>query len=155
MPNNLTDSQARYQRFWQQFAKYLAGKGSKRSVNPKSTRYNYDMKIVDKDISVALTLVGRRDIIGVEICLINPNHNEFFNKLREDEHAIENALGLDLTWDECEGKQKARIVHEADFDPKDEADWQRQFSWFEETIEKFYEVFTPRLEETVAELGLG
>ncbi len=155
MPNNLTDSQATYQRFWQQFTKYLAGKGSKISVNPQSTRYNYDIKIVGSGIFIALTLIGKRHKTGVEICLINPNHKDFFNKLREDEHAIENELGLGLEWLECLGKQKSRIVREEDFDPMDEADWQRQFSWFEETIEKFDKVFTPRLEKIVAELGLG
>ncbi len=156
--------------FFTQLANHLENNGSTRRIKNPKPQYYYDIPIFGGGIAIALTLVGKRHRIGVEICLRNPNHKEFFNKLYEDEDVragIEDELGLVLNLEEDlelewfkygrkkKSMKKASISYEAKFNPLDEADWQRQFTWFEETIAKFDKVFTPRLKEIVAELGLG
>ncbi len=141
-----------YKRFWENLAKYLENNNSRLRMNkPAYERPNYNILIVRGGAYIALTTSKELKKNSVEIVLLNPNHKErFYNGLSRQKDAINKQLGLPLQWLEKGRKQnsplKSSIVHEYDFDPMDEADWQRQFAWFKETIEKFDKVFTRRLE---------
>ncbi len=141
-----------YKRFWENLAKYLENNNSRLRMDKKKyERPNYDILIVAGGAYIALTTSKELKKHSVEILLRASNNKErFYNGLSRQKDAINKQFGLPLQWHEKGRKQnsdlKSSIVHEKDFDPMDEADWQRQFAWFKETIEKFDKVFTRRLE---------
>ena len=81
-------------------------------------------------------------------------NRDFFNEMKLQEDEIKDALGsdLELCWmergaqlREDSEKPRARISCFKNFNPQEEADWENQYKWIIETVEKFDNAFTERL----------
>ena len=70
----------------------------------------------------------------------------FFDALMEQQAEIEEEFGESLKWwgEVHRGEQRLGIK-KADVDPADETDWPNQHEWLATKLEKFNEVFRPRI----------
>jgi hypothetical protein len=88
----------------------------------------------NKLISVSLKIRGGDDRIAI------------FNLLKEDKEAIEQELGSSLLWEEKpEMKSSTILVHNTEMDPNKRNTWEEQQQWLLEQLEKFREIFGPRI----------
>ena len=75
-----------------------------------------------------------------------PDAEAHFYLLKEEQKKIESEFGEALEWEErLESKEKYISLSKSDTDPTDETDWQNQHEWLAAKIEKFNEVFRPRI----------
>ena len=75
------------------------------------------------------------------------NTKAYFWLLQEQQEAIEKAFGETLEWNELPGNKRSRIsLTKVDTDPLDENGWPQQYKWFTATLERFNDVFRPRIQ---------
>lgn len=68
-----------------------------------------------------------------------------FNALKSDKQAIVREMGRALLWDEKPDVQRCEIVYSWGADPADETDWLAQHQKMALVLDKFYQVFSPRV----------
>jgi hypothetical protein len=135
-----------YQRFWEGFVQYLTAQGSSiRQPNPLPLalmvfgigRTGFRLE--------AASLKTARQIRG-RLTIREENDTSYFNLLKLQKREIENELG-ELQWDENPSQISSSIaLCKNDTDLTDEADWPNQYAWLKCKLEKFDEVFRPRIQ---------
>ena len=71
-----------------------------------------------------------------------------YYKLEEQQEEIHKAFGETLEWNEVPENERSQIsLSKQNTDPSDENDWQRQYEWLATRLERFNQVFQPRIKE--------
>jgi len=71
---------------------------------------------------------------------------ENYDKLYET--AYENSLtevNKDLVWDKMDGRKMSAVMLKATGDFADKNDWDNQFQWFKDNLERFTKYFKPKV----------
>ncbi len=85
--------------------------------------------------------------IAVSIHIEGENSKGYFNSLKEKREEIENEFEGQLGWSEKSDGTRQISLRKSNADPANESDWPEQHKWLATTIEKFYNVFQPRIKE--------
>jgi len=132
-------------KYWEEFKEYFKNKDI--PFVPSSTSPAHCMTIrIEKSIQFNATVHTRENRIGVEVVI--PDSKENFNVLESQKEQIEMKFGEHLEWQNNPITKVSRIVvykHESDIWKKE--DWHNQFEWLASKLEKFEEVFLPRIKE--------
>ena len=148
----MTDRRKQNVRYWNDFCDELESRGS--HLQFRTSRKEYYIKSeIERNCGVNYRMMVRQVIkprpgeISVEFCIIGgPNARTFFDALMEQQAEIEEEFGESLEWREKgpRGDRRLRLI-KADVNPADETDWPNQHEWLATKLEKFNEVFRPRI----------
>ena len=148
----MTDRQQQNVRYWNDFYDELESRGSHLQFRTSREEYYIKSEIerncgVDYRMMVRKVIRPRPGEISVEFCIIGgTNARTFFDALMEQQAEIEEEFGESLEWREKgpRGDRRLRLT-KADVNPDDETDWPNQHEWLATKLEKFNEVFRPRI----------
>ena len=88
-----------------------------------------------------------RNEIGIWLYVSGDNAEAYFHLLAEQQAEIHTEIGETLQWVELAGHQRNRIcLDKGDTDPLYENDWTHQCEWFTAKLERFNQVFRPRIQ---------
>jgi len=151
VPGKLTRSQVKLQ-FWLAFRDYMSAQKSLpcdepapqywlyHPINRKGARLYSALRFKNLDTGVN----ERTQSVGLE--LVGAQARSRFSALERQREEIERALGCDLVWDGDEGNSELTIRTNRPADYTDEALWPEQMDWLRTTLERFKEVFVPKLD---------
>ena len=83
----------------------------------------------------------------VDLRIRSPDRIAYFGLLMEMRDDIEAEIGRPLDWLEGPSGKASHIRSAHDTDPTDEADWNRQMKWLDETLQAFFRVFPQRVQK--------
>ena len=140
---NLTRTQQLQMRFWEAFVEYLADRGSPISPPNPQPRVGMTFSIGRASFTVFVTRPARQ--LRVQLTIGGENAIAHFHLLAAQREEIEQEL-CELEWNENPNNISSSIaVSRNDTDLANEEDWPNQHEWLKCKLEKFDEVFRPRL----------
>ena len=139
---DLSEARLQRKRFWAQFRELMIQGGSQlQSRERKSTRYLI-FDIGRRGFAMSVWMSKRFRGLGTELYMTGQNAIAHFHLLKEQREEIENQFGESLEWEE----ERCRAFSwQEDVNPTDEDDWPNQHKWLAAKLEKFNEVFRPRI----------
>lgn len=132
--------------YWQQFNSYLRENSKKLKPRKPAALPFISFGVGRQFTTLDASLTPTRQRIDVQIYLWGDRAIPNFEQLKENKDEIEKTLGMPLTWIEGADRKGRyiRVVRE-NCDIYDRDLWPEQFQWTLQTLEKFYEVFSPRI----------
>jgi len=149
--NDLSETQVLQEKFWAEFSKYLTDKYPNekdipiRKPKPQPTA-RMTFGLGRSDFKIYAILVKRDQQIRIQLTILGNNAKSYFDLLKKDREKIENEFGGLLEWSELPENEESQVcLLKNDTDLMDEIDWQNQHEWLASNLEKFDEVFRPRI----------
>lgn len=106
--DTMNKSQSQRVEFWNQFNNVLIERGKPFNVRKATTDHWYNVAIGTSDAHIAITLINKDSVIGVELYITD--NKELFDKLYQKKDAIEADLGFKLDWRRLNNSKASRIV---------------------------------------------
>ena len=139
---NLSPTRLQRKKFWAQFRNYISQRGSQLQPRKrKSTRYLV-FDIGCQSFAMSAWRNQRDRLCCIELYMTGKNASAHFYLLKEEREEIESEFGESLVWQE---KYKNVVVSQSFDNLTDESDWPNQHKWLADNLEKFNEVFRPRV----------
>ena len=107
--NEMNKRQSERVAFWEQFNQIVASRGKPFNIRKATTDHWYDVALGTSEAHIAITLVNKDGVIGVEV-YINDN-KELFDSLYKNREEIEKLLEVTLIWDRLDNKKASRIKY--------------------------------------------
>lgn len=137
-----SETRLQRKRFWVQFCDFMIQGGSQlQSRERKSTRYLI-FDIGRRGFAMSVWMSKRYKGLGTEIYMTGQNAIAHFHLLREQREEIEHQFGEPLKWEE---ERCRAFLWQDGVNPMDEGNWSNQHEWLAAKLEKFDEVFRPRV----------
>ena len=139
-------------KFWTGLREHMTDNGS--SVNcPAPTTRNYlQFSIGRTTFTVQAWAASTNREIGIRLYMAGDFSKAHYHLLKEQQEEIHNEFGETLAWNELPTSERNRIsLSKQDTDPLDENDWTQQYEWLTTRLERFNQVFRPRITELNAE----
>ena len=134
------------EKFWTGLQGYMNDNRSRKCPKPGPRSY-LRFGIGRKDFFIWARLASSRKEIGIWLYMKGNDAKAHFHLLKEQQADIHNEFGETLEWVELPGKERSRIcLNKGDTDPLDENDRSHQYQWFTDNLERFYQVFQPRIQ---------
>ena len=130
-------------RYWTAFRTYLHEQGSKLRPQKPSRQHWYSFGIGTSRAHTAALLLTKEDKIAVELSLTSEQAKLDFAELIKNKEQVEKIIGHQLDWREMPDTKASRIILFKDGDPYKEADWNEQFAWLQDILERFDKAFRP------------
>ena len=145
---NLSPARLQRKKFWAQFRNYISQRGSQLQPRErKSTRYLV-FDIGRQSFAMSAWRNQRDKLCLIELYMTGKNASAHFYLLKEEREEIESEFGESLVWQE---KYKNVVVSQSFDNLTDESDWPNQHKWLADNLEKFNEVFRPRVKALSAD----
>ena len=139
---NLSPTRLQRKKFWAQFRNYISQRGSQLQPRKrKSTRYLV-FDIGRQSFAMSAWRNQRDRLCCIELYMTGKNASAHFCLLKEEREEIESEFGESLVWQE---KYKNVVVSQSFDNLTDESDWPNQHKWLADNLEKFNEIFRPRV----------
>ena len=133
------------EKFWTGLQDYM-NDNSSRKCNTPGPRSYLRFGIGRGTFLIQTRLASKMKEIGIWLYMKGNDAKAHFHLLKEQQGDIHNEFGETLEWVELPGKERSRIcLNKGDTDPLDENDWPQQYEWFTTKLERFYQVFQPRI----------
>ena len=142
----LSGTQQLMRKFWTGLREYMNDSGS--SVNcPAPTTRNYlQFSIGRTTFTVQAWVASTNREIGIRLYMAGDFSKAHYHLLKEQQEEIHNEFGETLEWNELPTSERSRIsLSKQDTDPLDENDWTQQYEWLTTRLERFNQVFRPRI----------
>ena len=95
-------------------------------------------------VNLNLTFNTKTETLGIEIYIINDK--EIFNELEKDKEEIEKKLNSKLSWQPLPNRSASRIkLYRENSILQDESKWSEYINWSVEMLDKFHNIFSPKL----------
>ena len=132
-------------RYWTGLREFMVENDS--SVNcPTPTGSNLRLSIGRTRFTVYACLASSKREISIRLYMAGDFAKAHYHLLKEQQEEIHTEFGETLEWHELPENERSRIsLSKADTDPLDENDWRHQYKWFTAKLERFDEVFRPRI----------
>ena len=143
---DLSQTQRQQEKFWTELRNHTTQTGSQlRFPKPQPAHY-LEFNIGRSGFGIRVWQRRQNKDIGASIYITGQNAKAHFHLLKEQRENLESEFGVPLEWSEKPGRTERRVyLLKKETDPTDEADWQNQHKWLTAKIEKFNEVFRPRI----------
>ncbi|MYB01872.1 DUF4268 domain-containing protein [Candidatus Poribacteria bacterium] len=146
MDKDVSEFKQLQKEFWTELRDYMIQKDSSVKLRKPKPSNHINASIGKAHFSISAYMDKQNKRVRVRIYMGGPNSTAHFHLLKEQQTEIEKEFGEPLEWEEKpEGKEKYISLSKSDTDPTDEADWQNQHKWLATKIEKFNEIFGPRI----------
>jgi hypothetical protein len=145
---NLTDTKLLQQEYFQALKDFMErNKSFVKMQNPLPQHWT-NISIGKSNYTLSANVNSRENTLSIWLNIQVENANEAFDKLYElayDKSLIE--ISRALEWNRMEGRKMTAVTLKTDGDFADKKDWERQFEWFKNNLEKFTKFFKPLLKE--------
>lgn len=131
--NELTNLNKLQLKYWKSFYNYCENKDINFKAVPKNEIY---INGCHGNFQIKSSINSKKNIICVEI-YIN-NNKDAYNKLKKQKNNIESCFNKSLKWTEAD--KDCRIISILEVDFRNEDDWNNQFKFFCDSIEKFKKI---------------
>jgi len=139
-----TDTKLLQQEYWQGLKDYLeVNKSSIKTQNPLLQHWT-NIAIGRSNFHISATVNSRDNSINIWLNLMGEQAQKNFDKLYET--AYENSfkeVNEDLVWDRMDGRKMSAVMLKLPSDFTDRNNWNNQFQWFKENLERFSKYFKP------------
>ncbi len=143
---NVSEFKQLQENFWTELNDYMIQKQSSVKLQKPKPSNHINASIGRARFCISAYMDKQNKKIRVVIYVGGPDAEAHFYLLKEEQKKIESEFGEALEWEERpESKEKYISLSKSDTDPTDEIDWQNQHEWLAAKIEKFNEVFRPRI----------
>ena len=144
----LTEVKKQQLAYWTAFKEFMdACKSSVRCQNG-SPQHWVNMSIGKSGFWLTARVNSLKSIISADFRFKTPTSKALFNQFYSDKEAIEKEFGGELEWFELpEGKESYVTVTKNKADFRNEGDWDSQFTWLAERLEKLDNVFRKRVKK--------
>jgi hypothetical protein len=143
----LSETEQRQMRYWTGLGEYMVEKGSSVNCPAPTTRSYLRFSIGRTNFFIRAWLVSSSKEIRIWLYVQGDNAKAHYHLLKEQQKAIHNEFGETLEWYELPENESSRIsLNKGDTDPLDENDWPHQYEWFTAKLERFNQVFRPRIQ---------
>ena len=136
------------ERYWTQFDNYLTSRGSTlRTGKPNSKNWikvRHQDRFKRSGAHLAATAIDRPRAIAAFVVLEDDDSLALLDDLLDRRREIERDVGHSLTWERKPTNKRVRrifVQRYASF--RDERDWEAQFAWLANRLERLHSVFHP------------
>jgi hypothetical protein len=145
---NLTDTKLLQQEYFQALKEYMERNKSFVKMQNSLPQHWTNIAIGKSNYTLSANVNSRDNSLNIWLNIQVENAKEAFDKLYE--LAFENSLdeiSNSLEWNRMEGRKMSAVTLKTDGDFSNKKDWERQFTWFKENLEKFTKFFKPLVRE--------
>ena len=143
---DLSEAQQRKKKYWSKLRDYMVDKDTLIKWQKPGHSNDQNFSIGRANFGLTTRQNSRDNSIVIMLFMLGVDAKKHFDLLKEQQQEIEGELGISLEWEKLpEGKQSLVLFSKRDTDPANEGDWQNQHEWLASNLEKFYEVFRPRV----------
>jgi len=133
-------------KFWTELRDYMIRKDNSVKLHTPKPSNHINASIGKSNFGISAYMDKQNKRIRVALYIGGSDAEAHFYLLKEEQKEVENEFGESLEWEERPTrKEKYIFLSKSDTDPTDETDWQNQYKWLAAKIEKFDEVFRPRI----------
>jgi len=140
--NNTTDLKMLQLEFWTNLNEFIQNNKTTLNIRTPKPKYWYDLNFGISSSKAYITLVvhNREQYCSVEVYI--PKIKEIFYGLEEQKEEIEKETNLKFEWMELPEKQASRvIIKNNNFNLENTDEWENNYQWLVETIEKIKPIF--------------
>lgn len=145
---NLTDTKLLQQEYFQALKEYMERNKSFVKMQNALPQHWTNIAIGKSNYTLSANVNSRDNSLNIWLNIQVENAKEAFDKLYE--LAFENSLdeiSNSLEWNRMEGRKMSAVTLKTEGDFSNKKDWERQFTWFKENLEKFTRFFKPLVRE--------
>lgn len=144
--NDDRDSHRIRRAYWASFAEYLSSRSSRFKIRRQNTDHWFSFGIGRAGFHLNAKVGSEKQWVAVELTMADDPDKSAFNSLIAQRSEIESEIGERLEWLELPGKKASRVVlHRHGVDPADPAQYQELHAWMLERLQRFRDVFGPRV----------
>ena len=145
---NLTDTKLLQQEYFQALKEYMERNKSFVKMQNALPQHWTNIAIGKSNYTLSANVNSRDNSLNIWLNIQVENAKEAFDKLYE--LAFENSLdeiSNSLDWNRMEGRKMSAVTLKTEGNFSNKKDWERQFTWFKENLEKFTKFFKPLVRE--------
>ena len=143
---DLSETQQLKKKYWSELRDYMVDKDTLVKWQKPGHWNTQNFSIGRAGFTLVARQNSRDNFIATILVTSKPNAKEHFNLLKEQQQDIEEEFGEALEWEEKPDHEESHILfQDRETDPTNETDWSDQQKWFADHLEKFDEVFRPRV----------
>lgn len=145
---NLTDTKLLQQEYFRALKEYMERNKSFVKMQNALPQHWTNITIGKSNYTLSANVNSRDNSLNIWLNIQVENAKEAFDKLYE--LAFENSLdeiSNSLEWNRMEGRKMSAVTLKTEGDFSNKKDWDRQFTWFKENLEKFTKFFKPLVKE--------
>ena len=140
----ITDTKLSQQEYWQGLKTYMEDNKSFVKMQNALLQHWTNISIGKSNFHLSASVNSRDKSINIWLNILGELAKENFEKI----HTLcyENSLkevNPDLVWDKMETRKMSAVMLKSNGDFTKKTDWQNQFAWFKDNIEKFTKFFKP------------
>lgn len=132
--------------YWTAFKEFMDTRKSTVRCQNGAPQHWVNMSIGKSGFGLTARVNSLKSIISADFRFKTPSSKALFHQFYSDKEAIELEFGGELEWNELpEAKESYVTVTKDKSDFSNESDWNSQFTWFAERLEKLDKVFRKRV----------
>lgn len=141
-----TDTKLLQQEYWEGLKDFMEAKKSFVKMQNPLLQHWTNIAIGRSNFHLSATVNSRDNSINIWLNIMGEQAKENYHKLYET--AYENSfteVNKDLVWDKMDGRKMSAVMLKAPGDFADKNDWDNQFQWFKDNLERFTKYFKPKV----------
>lgn len=141
-----TDTKLLQQEYWQRLKDFMETKKSKVKMQNPSPQHWTNIAIGRSNFHLSATVNSKDNSINIWLNIKGEQAKENYDKLREAayEDSLTEVSG-DLVWDKMDGRKMSAVTLKAPGDFTNKNDWNNQFQWFMDNLDRFIRYFKPKI----------
>jgi hypothetical protein len=145
---NLTDTKLLQQEYFQALKEYMERNKSFVKMQNALPQHWTNIAIGKSNYTLSANVNSRDNSLNIWLNIQVENAKEAFDKLygMSFEKSVTD-ISKSLEWNRMEGRKMSAVTLKTDGNFADKKDWDRQFEWFKEYLEKFAKFFKPLVKE--------
>jgi hypothetical protein len=144
----LTEVKKQQLAYWTSFKEFMDARKSAVRCQNGSPQHWVNMSIGKSGFWLTARVNSLKSIISADFRFKTPTSKALFHQFYSDKEAIEKEFGGKLEWFELpEGKESYVTVTKNKADFRNEGEWDSQFTWLAERLEKLDNVFRKRVKK--------
>ena len=142
----LSETEQRQISYWTGLSEYMNDNDSNVNCPAPTTRNYLQFSIGRTTFTLQAWVASTNREIGIRLYMAGNFSKAHYYLLKEQQEEIHDDFGETLKWHELPENERSRIsLSKAGTDPLDENDWPHQYAWFTAKLERFNQVFRPRI----------
>lgn len=133
--------------YWQAFREYLLENSTILKPQAALPQHWTCFSVGRSGFMLEARVNSKTSTIGVGLLITDQKYAKgFFDQLFERQQVIEQEIGQPLMWQRLDDSKRSQVQLELSNAPLSQrSDWERQFAWFKNQLERFYQTFSPRV----------
>ena len=141
----LTNTKKLQQEYWSEFSNYVANQGKSNFKTQKASPQSWhNISIGNSAVGIELSVNSKNKFVKVRLNIKGndplTNYNLLHNKLYDKSLDV---FSQELIWDAMEGRKQCGVELVRNVDFTNTTDWNNQFEWLFNKVQKFVELFKP------------